>query len=227
MRPFALASSLECRRLFTKSDASFATKPVRVNRMERTNKAVKMLFAEMTQRGERSTLFWWFVENHDDILEGARRQRIQWAVVVQRAVGLGLTNRIGASPSRKLAKLTWQRAQTYVARVRKADGQQPVRPASPFSIPRSADVQPVAAERPDSWHGPGVSNSAYHSNNSSLSAEVDASVSTHLIPVSSKSPVMPAPEPVWTPEQIAHRDAMLAKARARLAHTDRFLNLRE
>ena len=73
------------------------------------------MFAEMTQRGERSTLFWWFVKNHDDILEGARRQRIQWAVVVQHAVGLGLTNRVGAAPSRKLAKLTWQRAQIYVA----------------------------------------------------------------------------------------------------------------
>lgn len=195
--------------------------------MERASKAVKSMFAQMTQQGERSTLFWWFVENHDDFLEGARRQRIQWAVVVQRVVGLGLTNRVGAQPSRKLAKLTWQRAQTYVAARRKADGDEPVRPSSSFSIPRNADVQPVAADRPDTWQSPASSSVSHPPSDPSMSVEVVTPFLNDRVSVSSMSSVVSPPEPVWTPEQFAHRDAVLAKARARLAYTDRFLNLRE
>lgn len=219
--------------------------------MERASKTVKSMFVAMTQRGERSKLFWWFVENHDDILEGAKRQRIQWAVVIERANELGLTNRAGASPTRKLAKLTWQRAQIYVTAARRADAAAPARPLSPFPMPRSSDARPVTAEPPAlsgtpvPGSGESVMVAAFAERSLSLRGvaemrappQVEARPSfVEAAPALSISPVpfeppsslaQVADQPVWTPAQFAHRDAMLAKARARLEFTDRFIKLKE
>jgi len=216
--------------------------------MQRASKIVKSMFVAMTQRGERSKLFWWFVENHDDILEGAKRQRIQWAVVVERANELGLTNRAGAPPTRKLAKLTWQRAQIYVTAIRRADAAGPARPLSPFSMPRSSDAHPVTVEPPVlsstvAERGEPAMVTALAERSLAIRGVAEMCVPPPIearpssVETSSLSSTCPAPfepppslaplaeQPVWTPEQIAHRDAVMAKARAKLDYVDRFLNL--
>jgi len=216
--------------------------------MERASKTVKSMFVAMTQRGERSKLFWWFVENHDDIVEGAKRQRIQWAVVIERANELGLTNRSGAPPTRKLAKLTWQRAQIYVAATSRADAAAMARPLSPFPMPRSSDVRPVTAEPPvlsstvPESGGPvmvtalaerslsirGVAEMRAPPQVEARPSFAEAAPAPSICPAPLEPPSSLAPlteQLVWTPEQIAHRDAVMAKARAKLDYVDRFLNL--
>lgn len=228
--------------------------------MERASKTVKSMFAAMTQRGERSTLFWWFVENHDDIAEAAKRQRIQWAVVVDRANELGLTNRVGAAPTRKLAKLTWHRAQIYVASFRSATDPPVAEQAVPNPMPRSVTARPSLAERvsaPRTFaHGfepsaglseqddcsiaPAISEAPMQLRRAATpvvgsgignSPSVVDTTATEDPPMQTGTEVAltrpTAVERAWTPEQIAHRDAVLASARAQLDYADRFLKLQE
>lgn len=181
-------------------------------------------------------MFWWFVENHDAIVENAGGQRIAWVTMSTRLAELGLTDRNGGCPRPHTARITWLRARKAVA----ARGAKALLSSANSSelrpMPRSPDAQPHRADlddhsQPD--HPQALVPAVVMSSSPRKPTDLVKSVSVDLPPSQTletnavQSITSNSATPVWTPEQIAHRDAMLAKARARLAHTDRFLNLRE
>lgn len=210
--------------------------------MEKARKPVKTMFAAMTLRGERSTLFWWLVENHDEFKEAARRQRIRWNVVVETATEIGLTNRAGAAPTRKLAKLTWERAQRYVTRNRVVEPVAVSDQTRSVPMPRSPDARPAESDPVDPVASLNQQHQATpapfqpYARPQSPSRPLDETPSAFFEAEPAEAPPTRTDVAVcqatdvegdWTPEQIAHLDATLARARAHLDHLDRFLKLQE
>jgi len=84
---------------------------------------------------ERSSLFWWLVENHQWLLEQrGLHKRIMWAALCPEFAALGLTDRTGKPPNPKSAKLTWERVCKEKARIEArqaaADAERAVKAAS-------------------------------------------------------------------------------------------------
>ena len=72
-------------------------------------------------RGEnRSSLFWWMVENHDRIASAAGK-RIYWKGFCEEAAARGLSDANGNAPSIETARTTWRRARDEVAAARERD----------------------------------------------------------------------------------------------------------
>ena len=94
-------------------------------------------------RGNRSPLFWWMVEHHDEIAARAG-ERIHWDGVCAKAAELGLTDTTGSPPSRRNARETWRQARLYVAKARERRAQQQ-RPGSTPPSRISPDWRPQAA----------------------------------------------------------------------------------
>ena len=227
---------------------AFATDMGTLPGMETAGKSVKALFGIMATDGERSSLFWWFVENHDEFAQGCVTQRIRWSVMVEQAAALGLTNRAGAVPTPKIAKQTWQRAKKYVAGSRlksiTPSGDEPhVAPGPRFPMPRLPDARPLFVEGPmqaqtglsADGESAVASDAACAHFSPAPTTFLDAPPapassqpsSLGLVPVAASAATRAGNRPPPTPEQIAHRDAQIAKARARHAVTDRFINIKE
>ena len=83
-----------------------------------TARSIRKAMLDAISRGEnRSSLFWWMVENHDHIA-GADRSRIHWKTVVARATALGLTDTTRKPYTEDNARQTWRRARASVAKAR-------------------------------------------------------------------------------------------------------------
>lgn len=83
--------------------------------MARDHKGLRAVISEVARGGDRSSLFWWLVDHHDDLVEAARGRRIQWGPLARKFAELGLTDRTGKPASAKAARLTWHRARRVVA----------------------------------------------------------------------------------------------------------------
>jgi len=96
-------------------------------------------------RGEdRSPLFWWMVDHHDEIVANAGK-RIRWKGVCAQAAARGLTDAKGNPPSERTARATWRKARLAVAAARSAEAaKSPARPGSiyPSRIPKDWKPEP-------------------------------------------------------------------------------------
>jgi hypothetical protein len=82
-----------------------------------TTKAILRTIA----RGEnRSTLFWWMVDNHDRI-EAAAGRRIHWKGFCAEAAARGLTDATGKAPTERTARETWYKARLEIAAARERE----------------------------------------------------------------------------------------------------------
>ena len=109
------------------------------------------------ERGSlRSSLFWWMVENHDEMLRTSQRRRIDWATFCVEAEKRGLADTRGQAPSERNARETWLQARKVVAEARAAEAKKsPSPPGSiyPSRIPRDwrpEIVQPVQVGQSES-----------------------------------------------------------------------------
>jgi hypothetical protein len=70
---------------------------------------------EISQSSERSSLFWWMVEHHRELKDGAAGNRFQWEPLSIIFNELGLTDINGNPPKPGTARQTWLRVRRYVA----------------------------------------------------------------------------------------------------------------
>ncbi len=189
-------------------------------------------------------MFWWLVENHDVVVQSSAGQRIPWATFCVHLADLGLKDRNGCNPKPHTARITWLRARKAVEAATAKNNVGSVHPSGPRPMPRSADSRPplaemVEPEQSSDWllHDreapmqvcgtavlftqPGIGNPP-----SSTAVSPPEQFPTQSLTEVVRSQAGSL-EPVWTTEQFAHRDAVLAKARARLDFTDRFIKLKE
>jgi hypothetical protein len=83
---------------------------------------------------ERSPLFWWMVEHHDEMIATANGKRIRWAPVCSKLAALGLVDTRGLPPTERNARETWLQARKAVAAARAAA--KPPRPKPPSRFPK-------------------------------------------------------------------------------------------
>ena len=77
--------------------------------MSRNSKGLRSVVREITHGANRSSLFWWMVENHDQLASAVEGRRLQWTRLSARFAKLSLTDANGHAPSEQTARKTWQR----------------------------------------------------------------------------------------------------------------------
>ena len=112
--------------------------------MSRRSRTYKAILHEVARGSERSTLFWWLVENHDAIEAQAEGKRISWEPLCERFVAHGLTDVRGQPPTSLTARKTWLRARRAVAeaRERKRVADASARPGQKYPSRISPDWRP-------------------------------------------------------------------------------------
>ena len=83
--------------------------------MKTKRAGLRTVLRKIEQPADRSSLFHWMVEHHDQLLARANEARLVWADLCATFTELGLTNRDGQPASQKIARLTWYRARKVVA----------------------------------------------------------------------------------------------------------------
>lgn len=116
---------------------------------------------ERNQR--RSSLFWWLLDHHDDMVQAAQAGRINWTAFCIEAAHRGLTDTKGAVPTPENGRKTWSRVRRAVAEARQRQAAKPPpRPGSVYPSRMPKNVRPVSMGSPqggalDSVTGPRAS----------------------------------------------------------------------
>jgi hypothetical protein len=63
-------------------------------RMARQKRDTKAILKTIERSGDRSDLFWWMVEQHDEIIKKAKGSRINWPSVCAAAAERGRMDRL-------------------------------------------------------------------------------------------------------------------------------------
>lgn len=108
--------------------------------------------AERSDR--RSPLFWWMVDNHDQMLSAARDRPISWDAFAGEAARLGLTDTKGQPPTPRNARETWIQARRAVAKERERQAAEAAKPRvgaiPPSRIPHDWRPEEVVVGRTQS-----------------------------------------------------------------------------
>lgn len=205
--------------------------------MERASKSVRNLLVGVSRSAERSPLFWFLYENHDELRAATQGQRIRWPQFVEHIIEIGLTDRRGATPSTSTTRRTWLRVRAYVASERTRLPPSATSSASPRSMPSAENARPIPALA-----------SAWEIQPEIVVRPTTAPSSTALLPVASletwpvptgqsappgtfltpvAAPQMPSTPAtrVRSPEAQARIDAILGRVRAQLDESDKTLRL--
>jgi hypothetical protein len=78
----------------------------------------KAILSEVA-RGDRSSLFCWLVEHHDELIEQAAGKRMMWGPLCKRFAEHGLTDINGRPATPRTARETWFQARRVVAEAKK------------------------------------------------------------------------------------------------------------
>jgi hypothetical protein len=89
--------------------------------MGRYGKSLRAVVSEITRSGDRSTLFWWLVDHHDEIACAAKGRRLRWVALCAQFTAAGLTDMNGKSASVATARRTWFRVREMVAEARERE----------------------------------------------------------------------------------------------------------
>jgi hypothetical protein len=117
--------------------------------MSRRHRDTKAILRTIERSEQRSSLFWWMVEHHDELVNASEGRRIIWATFCAEAVKRGLRDTRGEVPSERNARETWRQARIAVAEARGAEAAKPAaRPGAiyPSRIPK--DWKPEAFRQP-------------------------------------------------------------------------------
>ncbi|MBV8487170.1 MAG: hypothetical protein JO161_02710 [Planctomycetaceae bacterium] len=123
--------------------------------MSRNSKGLRGVVREITHGGNRSSLFWWMVENHDQLASAVGGRRLEWTRLCARFAKLGLTDANGHAPSEQTARKTWQRVRRAVAKARElAAANQSARPQRRDPSRITPDWRPPVVSSSDGPGGP-------------------------------------------------------------------------
>jgi hypothetical protein len=116
--------------------------------MKASRRVLKAMREEVRQGPYRSTLYWWMVDNHSDLVEEGPNGRMPWIKLCKRFANLGLTDGAGKPPTQTRAAKTWLEACAAVrdAAARELATAQLPRPPPPSR--QRADWQPPVTTAP-------------------------------------------------------------------------------
>ncbi len=96
----------------------------------------------------RGPLFWWFYDNHADMLRLAAGQRINWSELCPKLTKLGLTDQAGKPMTTQTARKTWARVCELKVRMREMRDQQRRRRSREPERGANADRPPPVVTAP-------------------------------------------------------------------------------
>ncbi|MBN9560452.1 MAG: hypothetical protein J0H14_06935 [Alphaproteobacteria bacterium] len=117
--------------------------------MPKSKRQLKAILPVLERGGERSSLFWWMLDHHDEMVAAANGRRPRWKQLCTKFEGLGLTDGFGKPPSPEAARRTWRHVRKLAADKPKADeapGRKPPSRISPDWRPQEATPPPHAAQ---------------------------------------------------------------------------------
>lgn len=83
--------------------------------------ALKAVLGDIERPPDRSALFYWLVDHHDELVTASRARPMPWASLCARFHSLGLTNRDGKPVTEETARKTWRRARDFVVQQQAAE----------------------------------------------------------------------------------------------------------
>lgn len=112
--------------------------------MARRQRTYKAILEEIARGGDRSSLFWFLIQHHDELIAQAAGKRMHWDALCVRFAEHGLTDRRGLTATPKTARQTWLRARRAVAaaRAQKAAADANRRPGDKYPSRISPDWRP-------------------------------------------------------------------------------------
>lgn len=106
--------------------------------METDSKHLDRVLGSLRRSEKRSALFHWLLDHHDEILDAAGAERINWRAVAERFKEAGLTDATGKPATARTARATWYKVRRVVATRRANLGStRPVK-LMPSKLPRDA-----------------------------------------------------------------------------------------
>ena len=114
----------------------------------------KAILREAAAASERSPLFWWLLENHEELIQNTRDGRIRWVVLLPLIADAGLTNADGGAPTLNVLKKTWYKVRKVVAAKRQ---QAEIKKAENVEAQarEAVDIRPVIVTPPVPVPSPG------------------------------------------------------------------------
>ena len=120
--------------------------------MSKRTRSHEAILAEVTRSSERSPLFWWLVEHHDELIAQSAGRRMSWKALCPLFAGHGLTDINGRPPFPRMARETWFQARKAVsqakARKAQAEAEAKARPGSTYPSRISPDWRPQPVQPP-------------------------------------------------------------------------------
>jgi len=129
----------------------FASEGVSLAPMTRRNRDTRAILKTIERSEERSPLFWWMVEHHDEMIQSAQGNRIRWAPFCAKAVERGLVDTRGRPPTERNARETWAQARRAVQEARAKLAARPPKPVYPSRMAKwtpPAILEAIAAGNP-------------------------------------------------------------------------------
>ena len=121
--------------------------------MKTKRAGLKAILRKIARPADRSSLFHWMVEHHDELLSKTNDTRLIWADLCVSFKELGLTNRDGQPATEMIARKTWYRARKPAAEKKARALTRAMTGLSPRSLMPSASRQnrtPIELTRPTS-----------------------------------------------------------------------------
>jgi hypothetical protein len=110
--------------------------------MARRQQTYKAILEEVARGGDRSSLFWFLTQHHDELIAQAAGKRMLWDALCVRFAEHGLTDRRGLTATPKTARQTWLRARRAVAAARAQKAAANGRPGDKYPSRISPDWRP-------------------------------------------------------------------------------------
>lgn len=105
--------------------------------MGKHGRSLRAVVNEITRSSDRSSLFWWLVEHHDEIAEATQGRRLRWSALCARFEEAGLTDLKGRAASPETARRTWLRVRQMVSEARERQAADVLRPRRVGVMPPS------------------------------------------------------------------------------------------
>jgi len=86
--------------------------------MEAHEKLREQIRQDIAQPDDRSSLFWWMLDNHAWMVEAGGGRRMRWGKLCSHFAALGLTDRTGKPATRGGARQTWLRVRRDIEAAR-------------------------------------------------------------------------------------------------------------
>ena len=113
--------------------------------MPKSRRQLRVVLPALERSEERSSLFWWMLQHHDEMLKAAMGRRPRWAQLCATFEALDLKDGQGNLPSPEAARRTWRNVREFAASAAATNFRKP-RPKYPSRI--SPDWRPQVVSPP-------------------------------------------------------------------------------